>query len=101
MPQETQESKEIIIKSNLTSPHRALEIGETLIGVRGHLLYRLELIEEGKWKVIVTRGEIVDLLNVINSTQSVDVVQNSEKDDREIECDLTNYLPDAPTKSGK
>ena len=69
--------REIIIRSSLLCPRKALEIGEILAGVRGNLIYNLSHIEEGKWKVVITRGNIGDLLNAINTTKSIEVVRDS------------------------
>jgi uncharacterized protein YabE (DUF348 family) len=83
------EKPEIIINSKIASPDKAINTG--MIMARKEIEYKLEPLGGNKWKVILTRGRVEDLLKVIKSTQSIEIARDSKiPEDMEIDVDTSD-----------
>ncbi len=67
---------EITIRSKIKSPEKAINTGMLL--ARKNIEYTLADIGEGKWKISLTRGTVNDLLSIIKTTTSIEIVHDSK-----------------------
>jgi len=77
---------EIIIESKISNVGKALNMAEDMANVRGLIGYSIKQVEDNKWKVTLTRGELSNLLKAVKKTPFLKLVEDESES---IDVDLS------------